>query len=191
MADKNLKNFYNNIMRSKPLLYKNQFYVEVFGGSFINRDSSQPEADFSYYVQSASIPGAQLVNGKAVFFGTEFRIPGVKQFDHNWSVNILLDQDLTMYKKLENWRNSISSLSNNGGGDKRIPNYYANVHLLDETNSQVVQTFVIGGIWLKSLGDINLAYTSGGGDLIKIPAEFRYQYVYRKGDGDPIGATGN
>jgi hypothetical protein len=191
MADKNLKNFYNNIMRDKALLYKNQFYVEVFAGTYVGRDTANPAADFSYYVQSADIPGSKLVNGKTVFFGTEFRIPGVKQFDHNWSVNILLDQDLTMFKKLERWRNDISSLKSNGGGNKHLTNYYAKVHLLNETHTSVVQTFIIAGIWIKSLGDINLAYANGGGDVLKIPAEFRYQYIYRENDGDPIGATGN
>ena len=39
-------------------------------------------------------------------------------------------------------------------------------------------------------GDINLAYqNNGGGDVLKIPAEFRYQYVYREGDGDPLDAS--
>ena len=37
---------------------------------------------------------------------------------------------------------------------------------------------------------INLAYqNNGGGDVLKIPAEFRYQYVYREGDGDPLDAS--
>lgn len=191
MADKNLKNFYNNVMRDKPLLYKNQFYVEMFAGNYVERNESTPELDFSYYVQSTSIPGAQLANGKTVFFGTEFRIPGVKQFDHNWSVTILLDEDLTIYKKLEQWRNDISNLKINGGGKKQLTNYYAKVHLLNETHTNIVETFIIGGIWLKSLGDISLAYASGGGDVVKIPAEFRYQYIYKSSDsaGDPLGAT--
>ena len=189
-VDKNLKKFYNNVMRQKTLLYKNQFYVEMYtNGGHIGRDSANPDADFSYYVQSTSIPGTKLVNGKTVFFGTEFRIPGVKQFDHNWTVNILLDEDLKIYKKLENWRNEISSLEQNGGGSKHLTDYCAKVHLLDETHTSVVDTFVIGGIWLKSLGDINLAYANGGGDVIKLPVEFRYQYIYRAADGDPIGNT--
>ena len=52
------------------------------------------------------------------------------------------------------------------------------------------ESYILEGLWIKSLGDINLAYqNNGGGDVLKIPAEFRYQYVYREGDGDPLDAS--
>mgnify|MGYP003302912373 CR=1 FL=1 len=99
-SDKHLSNFYTNIMRGNALLYKYQFLVQLMGPADLGWNNSASQ-NFSYYVQSGSIPGTKLVNGKTVFFGTEFRIPGVKQFDHNWQTEILIDQDLTIYKKLE------------------------------------------------------------------------------------------
>ena len=52
--------------------------------------------NITYFVQSANLPGVKLANGTTTFLGTEFRIPGVKQFGHNWSVKVLLNQDLIM-----------------------------------------------------------------------------------------------
>lgn len=187
--DKHLSNFYTNIMRGNALLYKYQFLVQLIGPSDLGWNNSASQ-NFSYYVQSASIPGTKLVNGKTVFFGTEFRIPGVKQFDHNWQTEILIDQDLTIYKKLEAWRESISSLKIDGGGIKQIQSYQAKVSILDTDHQTITDSFMLEGIWIKSLGDINLAYqNNGGGDVLKIPAEFRYQYVYHQDDGDPLNAS--
>lgn len=184
-----LKNFYSLIMRQQALLYKYQFFVQLYTTDDLGWNSAAGE-NFSYYVQSASIPGTKLVNGKTVFFGTEFRIPGVKQWDHNWQTEILIDEDLKIYKKLELWREAISSLNKNGGGIKSIPHYQAEVSILSTDHQTTVETYVLEGVWLKSLGDISLAYqNNGGGDVLKIPAEFRYQYVYRKYDGDPLDAS--
>lgn len=186
---KHLKNFYTNIMSSTALLYKYQFLVQLMGPPDLGWNNSASQ-NFSYYVQSASIPGVKLVNGKTVFFGTEFRIPGVKQFDHNWQTEILIDQDLTIYKKLEAWRDSISSLKIDGGGEKRIPSYQAKISILNPDHQTINESYILEGLWIKSLGDINLAYqNNGGGDILKIPVEFRYQYVYREGDGDPLDAS--
>lgn len=188
-SDKHLSNFYTNIMRGNALLYKYQFLVQLMGPADLGWNNSASQ-NFSYYVQSGSIPGTKLVNGKTVFFGTEFRIPGVKQFDHNWQTEILIDQDLTIYKKLEAWRDSISSLRVDGGGIKQIQPYKAKISTLNPDHQTINESYILEGLWIKSLGDINLAYqNNGGGDVLKIPAEFRYQYVYREGDGDPLDAS--
>lgn len=197
----NLKAFYTNIMKENAMLYKYQFIVQ-FGGADLQNygitDSSEAAKNITYYVQSANIPGYQLVNGKTAFLGTEFRIPGVLKYNHNWSVNILLNQSMFAYKGLQAWRRNISRLEIDGGGIKTIPDAYARISLLSPDHQSIVNSFVLAGIWIKQLGEIQLQYQNGGAEPIKCSAEFRYQYCYPdpgveevggSNDPDPLTAT--
>ena len=190
----NLKAFYTNIMKENALLYKYQFIVQFIGlDEYGITDSTDASKNITYYVQSAKIPGYTLANGKTTFLGTEFRIPGVLTFDHNWSVQVLLNQSMFAYKGLQTWRRSISRLEIDGGGIKTIPNVQARISLLSPDHQSLVKSFILEGIWIKSLGELQLKYTNGGGEPLKCSAEFRYQYVYPDPDfnmqGDPL-ATG-
>ena len=119
-----------------------------------------------------------MVNGKTDFLGTNFRIPGVLQFDHNWSVQMLLNQSMFSYKGLQNWRRAISRLEIDGGGIKTIPDVQARIGLLSPDHQDLVKAFVLEGVWIKQLGQLDLKYNNGGGEPLKCTAEFRYQYVY-------------
>lgn len=196
-----LKKFYTNIMKDNALLYKNQFIVDFIGlEQYGITSSTEPVKNITYYVQSASIPGYQLVNGKTTFMGTEFRIPGVLKYNHSWSVNILLNENMFAYVGLQTWRRYISRLEIDGGGIKTIPNVQARVSVLSPDHQQIVNSYILEGVWIKELGEINLAYANGGGNVMKCTAQFRYQYVYPDydssnvnsySDKDPLGAGNN
>ena len=191
----NLKAFYTNIMKENALLYKYQFIVQFIGlDEYGITDSTDAAKNITYYVQSANVPGYQLVNGKTVFLGTEFRIPGVLKFNHSWSVQMLLNQSMFSYKGLQAWRRNISRLEIDGGGIKTIPNVKARISLLSPDHQSMVNSFILEGVWIKQLGDLQLQYTNGGAEPLKCQAEFRYQYVYPDPDfsmnGDPL-ATGS
>jgi hypothetical protein len=181
--DYHLRNFYTNIMKNNALLYKYQFLVEFIGLDQLGIDITDPSdasKNITYFVQSADIPGYSMQNGKTVFMGTEFRIPGVRKYDHSWAPQILLDESLFAYKGLQKWREKISSLTIDGGGQKVIPNVQARISLLSPDHQTKVTSFILEGVWIKDLGEISLAYSAnGGGDLLKIPVTFRYQYVYK------------
>ena len=189
-----LKNFYTNIMKENALLYQYQFIVEFSGTDIADygiTSSTEPSQNISYFVQSAKIPGYKLVNGKSVFLGTEFRIPGVLQFGHNWTVEILLNQSMFAYKGLQNWRRYMSRLEIDGGGTKIIPNVQAKIYLLSPDHQSFVNSYILEGVWIKKLGDLQLAYTNGGAEPLKCSADFRYQYVYpdpdfKELDADPL-----
>ena len=187
-----LKNFYTGIMTKSPVLYRYQFLVN-FGGADIEsygfNDTSDAGKNITYYVQSAALPGVKLANANTAFFGTEFEIPGVKQFGHNWSVKILLNQNLFGYKALQAWHRDISRLELDGGGIKHIQNAYAQVSLLAADSKTITNTYVLEGIWIKSLSNIDLKYNNGGGDgPATLTCEFRYQYSYEEALGDPLAA---
>jgi hypothetical protein len=195
--DFHMKNFYTNIMKTNALLYKYQFLVEFIGLEALGidiTDSSDASKNITYYVQSAEIPGYSMQNGKSIFMGTEFRIPGVRKYDHTWAPQILLDENMFAYKGLQQWREKISSLKIDGGGQKVIPNVQARLSLLSPDHQTKVASFILEGVWIKSLGEISLAYSAnGGGDLLKVPATFKYQYVYPDDTfdqaGDPLKAV--
>lgn len=180
--DYNLKSFYTNIMKSTSLLYKYQFIVEFIGlDAYGITDQSDASRNISYYLKSANIPGVSLATGKTTFLGTEFRMPGPLKFGQNWTVKILLEENLFAYKGLQAWRESISSLELDGGGSKTIPNVQARVSVLSEDHQTCTDSFILEGVWLKKLGAIsNLQYsTNGGENPVEVDAEFRYQYSYR------------
>lgn len=177
----NLKNFYTGIMKKENPLYAYQFIAEFVGldPAWGISDSQDAAKNITYYVQSANIPGVELVTGKSVYLGTEFRTPGVLKFNHSWTCNILLEQSLTPYKGFRRWMEEVSSLYNDGGGNKAIPDVQVRLSVLDTSGLQKVQAVVLEGVWCKSVGDISLKYEQGGGNPINsFPIELRYQYNF-------------
>lgn len=120
-----MKNFYNQIMKGKPMLYGYQFIVEFINGGtmdgggvqfdLFNHDPSNPEENFTYYAQSASLPSFEVVKASVNYYGNNFRVPTVIKYEHDWTVTILLEQDMIMYEKLRRWMQMISDLRMNGG----------------------------------------------------------------------------
>jgi len=190
-----LKNFYGNLITKNALLYKYQFIVQFFGSDiepygFTGKADAQN--NITYFVQSANIPGTSLKNATTTFFGTDFRVPGVREYKHNWQVKILLNQELFGYKALQAWHRDISRLDIDGGGIKVIPNAYAKVDLLASDSKTITTSYILEGIWIKSLPELSLKYTNGGEQPMQVNCDFRYQYSYETtGDnqeGDPLKA---
>ena len=127
-----LNSYYNNITKKKPLLYKYQYVLDFVGnGGFwvdqdfkpftlFNDNPDDPSQTFSYWAQSASIPGFNINKTDVNFYGAKFHVPACKTYEHDFSTNILLDQDMIMYKKLETWLKMISRYEISGGGIKVI-----------------------------------------------------------------------
>ena len=193
-----LNQFYTNIMQNNAMLYKYQFLVELVGGDELAKYTSfstqptEPGSNITYWAQSGSIPKISITKGKAVYFGTEFRMPGVIKFTHTWPMEILLDEDMTIYDLMTQWRKSISDLSLDGGGIKNVPNVNLRVSLTNSDNSQKTTSFIVAGVWPKTIGEISLQYREGGGELGKCRVEFAFQYCYEDdtfdGSNDPMNA---
>ena len=133
-----------------------------------------------------------MVTGKTTFLGTEFRTPGVLKYGQNWTVKVLIDQNLFAYKGLKNWRRTISRLEIDGGGIKTIPNVQARVSVISPDHQKCVNSYILEGVWIKRLGNIQLQYnTNGGENPSECDVEFRYQYSYPDPDfnmNDPLKA---
>lgn len=191
-----LGNVYNNITKKSPLLYKYQYILEfVNGGGFwvdgqlkkftlFDHDDNNPQQNFSYWAQGASIPKFNIPAAKVNFYATDFRVPACMTYDHTFLTNIFLDQDLTMYNKLDTWLKMISRLQLSAGGIKVIPTIKLRVRLLDSQHQYFTASFVMEGVWITNLGKMSLTYKAGGDTQpIKVPVTFAMQYYYR--DDDP------
>ena len=198
MSDNNyhVKAFYNQIMKQIPMLYGYQFILEFIntgdpaGGLF--NVGTDPADKFAYYAQSATLPKVGIVKAKATYYGTEFRTPTVVQYDHEYTVKILLEQDMIMYKRLCDWVKLISDLKNNGGGRKVIPDMKLRLNLLDSSHQVFTTSYVMEGVWPNKIDDISLKYAASDTTPVTVTAHFKYQYCYRDDNldtnGDPLSA---
>lgn len=202
-----LGKFYNNIAKTTPLLYQYQYILEfVQGGGFwinnefkkftlFDHDENNPEQNFTYWAQSATIPDFTIPAAKVPFYATDFRVPACMVYKHQFSTKIFLDQDLTMYNKLDTWLKMITRLQLSGGGIKTIPTVKLRIRLLDSQHQYFTSSFVLEGVWISKLSGADLKYQQGGASNILQPnVEFRVQYYYRDDDAqnlemDPLSAA--
>ena len=199
--DYNMRGFYNQLMKARPMLYAYQFVVEFVPGGIMNNavtfdlfnsEKDSPDQNFSYYAQSARLPAFEISKATASYYGTEFRLPTVIKYQHDWDVTLLLEQDMIMYEKLRSWMKMISDLSMNGGGYKTIPNVDMRISLLNSDHTMFTTSYRMVGVWPTNIPEIKLEYKQDDTSPITLPAKFKYQYCYRDdnfdGSGDPLAA---
>jgi hypothetical protein len=212
LNDYHMGGFYNQIMKSSPLLYPYQFILEFIpGGSYVlndgatkssqdftlfNTDPNKPEENFSYYAQSATIPKFSVGNANVSYYSTQFRVPTVVQYEHNFQCKILLEQDMIMYEKFRTWAKIISDIRNNGGGIKTIPDVSLRLNLLDSTHAYFTNSFILTGVWISRVPTVELAYKESDTTALTATVDFRYQYCYQAKDEelqkwDPLSASNN
>jgi len=79
--------------------------------TLFDKDESNPDTCIAYWVQDGpKIPAFEIKPATTQFYSQKFSVPACKIYGHELNVNIILDQDLTMYKKLETWLKMISRL---------------------------------------------------------------------------------
>jgi len=58
------------------------------------------------------------------------------------------------------------------------------VSLLDNTMQNIQKVFVMEGVWIQSLGQVQFNYSNGGAQLATCAATFEYQYFYPAEDAE-------
>ena len=193
----NVMEYYKNITQKHPLRYQHQFTVEFLGsslgtietGEFNASDTSDIRNNITYWVQSSEIPQVTVSSVKVDFFAAGFEIPGVVKYPDSWKTSILIDQNLTQYNRLRSWQEAMSSYTKSGGGYKTIPNVIAKVNLLDSTMQYVVKSYIMEGVWISELSDLQFEYKEGSSDIMTCNCTFTMQYFYETNENDPLGAT--
>lgn len=113
-----LRNFYNQITKNQAMLYGYQFILTFIGPEIETFFGTQPtdmEKNFTYHAQSASLPAWTIDKAKIPFYGNDFRTPTVVKFNHDWNVDLLLDQNMRIYEAARAWLRFYSDLRYSGG----------------------------------------------------------------------------
>lgn len=188
-----IADFYKAITQKKPLQYAHQWILQFIAplgqtgkisdgdNAFGRKDSTEVQC-FTYWAQSAEIPQQTIGQVNVKFLANDFVVPGTVKYDQKWQTKIIMDQDLTQYKKLQAWHQLISDFSKSGGGKKVIPNVQCKASLLDNTMQNIKTTFILEGVWLQELGAVTFDYSNGGNQLAECTATFEYQYFYKAED---------
>lgn len=197
-VDYNLQEFYNILTRKSPIRFGHQFLVEFYGedlndpnitGAFSLSTSNQNNVtdNITYYVQASKIPEVKVNSAKVNYFAAGFEVPGVISYPDQWTVDILLGQDMLQYNRLQSWQEAMSSYRLSGGGYKVIPKVNAHVHLLDSTMQYSSKTYVMEGVWIEQLGNLEFQYQEGAAEPMKCSCTFAMQYWYEKDvEQDPL-----
>lgn len=145
-------------------------------GELTNPNPSKPENNLTFLAQSTSLPQTKIGTVPVAYFAQGFRFPGLIEYDKQWTINILLDQQLTIYRQLRLWQEMMSSIARNSGGNKTIPNVRADIQLLNQYGNQIERRYFVEGIFPTDVPNIDMTYNQGSSNIKRIDVQFQMQY---------------
>jgi hypothetical protein len=107
-----------------------------------------------------------------------FEVPGTVKYPEEWTVEIIIDQGLTQYNRLLSWQQAMSDYKRSQGGSKVIPNIFAKVNLLDNTMRNITKSYIMEGVWIEELSQLDFQYQEGSAEVAKCKCKFALQYWY-------------
>lgn len=120
----------------------------------------QTASKISFTAKAASIPTSNVGVIDVPYMGRQVKVAGDKTWD-DWTVGILLDNDLIGRRAFEIWHDRILGFDSNVAIDPFVnpANYFARaeVHLLDRAD-RVLDTYTVEGIWPSNVGEVTLGY---------------------------------
>lgn len=132
--DYNIRNFYQNIAQNTPLLTEYQFLVTMIPGAGV-ANYNLDQIDFKklqLLCQSAQIPQKTIATAQINYFGKNFSVPTSETPQHQWQTRIILTNNMDSYHELRKLMLRFSSLENNMGGIRTIPNLDIVVDVLNQ-----------------------------------------------------------
>jgi hypothetical protein len=158
-------------MKSTGLRLGYQFQVTV-----PNLDNIQ------FFATSTSLPGKTINPVDVPYFGQNFKIPTNADYGGEWSINVRVDNELSIKKALMKWMDEFSDLSKNGGGNKKVTDYNVRIDLLDNDLQTITDTYVLVGCFPSSMGELGLDQSAA--DVVAMDISLNFQYWYNETTGD-------
>jgi hypothetical protein len=129
------------------------------------------------YVETANLPGREIVNVQVPFMGLNFNVPGTAQYPGSDAYNVTFrcDQSYNIRAALENATFNTFD-DGTSSGDYNIARNSSQIILsLLNKNGSSVRTYTLFGAYVKSVGEstYNLGDT---GTIVTVPAVLAYQY---------------
>lgn len=179
--DYNIRNYYQNIAQNTPLLTEYQFLVTMIPGAGVE-NYGLDSIDFKklqLLCQSARIPQKQIQTQDVNYFGKRFSVPTSEQPQHEWATKIILTNRMDSYFELRKLMLRFSSLENNMGGIRTIPNLDIIIDVLNQFSEidDNEPRIVLKGCYPRTLEPIPLQYQESAA-AITPNVTFVYQYSY-------------
>lgn len=184
---KNLKDYYNQMVRKKPLLLEYQFLIKFKPKNGFDKQFKNLNEYNGLICQSGTIPKRTLTTSTVSFYAKNFSMPATEQFDHTWKTTILLTQKMSVYSELRKMLLLYSSLENNSGGIRTIPNFNIELDILDQYSeiNKNTPTIMLYGAFPTNIGPIQLQYEESS-NTKTFDVTFAYQYCAFGHDADVV-----
>jgi hypothetical protein len=128
--------------------------------------------DFKYYVRSTSLPSTELEETSTYFCGNQYKIPTVRRYQ-DWTVQLYIDNNAKILRKFWEWSQLIQNPETGIYGNTKDFMTDQTIQLLGLDGS-VICTYVLYHSWLKTIGQVDLDYSSN--ELAVVDITFTYQY---------------
>ncbi len=140
---------------------------------------------FNLWVMASKLPGVKLTTNEIKRNNITVQLPSTVEPVQDWTCDVLLDMNMSIYSSLRKWVAYFSDLATGGAGARGVPTTNAYVDMLDAGGNAVAnQRYVLRGIFPVDVPDIDLTHDNG--DLVKLSVAWKFQYSYLASDGDPF-----
>lgn len=110
----------------------------------------------SFMAKSASLPASSLPAVAVPYFGRTIYVAGDRQFDNNYSVTVINDEDFTVRNALESWSNAIKTHVSNIG-IVRPAEYKVDFEVIQYgKDSRIIKKYKFIGAYPTDVGAISL-----------------------------------
>jgi len=165
----NISDFYRSVQQRD---FARQFQFRVV--QLANTNFSE---DVLVYVESATLPGREIVNVPVPFMGLEFNVPGTARYPDsaNYTVRFRCDANYDIRSVLENATfNTFDDGSSTGDYNIARNSSVIVLNLLNK-NSSTARQYTLYGAYVKAIGPMN--YNLGdNGTIQTIDTTLAYQY---------------
>lgn len=129
-------------------------------------------SDFKYFVKSTSLPESMLEEASTFWAGQQYKMSSVRR-SQDWTVTFLINDDANVVRKFWEWHLMMHNPELNMYGSPK--DYMADqvVQLLG-LDGYPICTYKLFGAWPKSIGQVDLDYTSN--EFATVDITFTYQY---------------
>ena len=183
---KTLSRFKEKITKDK--LLQTTYYKVSFTGlpsAVADLDGNGSDA-FDIYCQATDLPGKKLSVLTVNKRGFKLNMPGNVEYDGTWKVDVLVNMNLTHYKKLLKWQSIYSDIAKGMGGDRGFPSTNGVVTLLDHNFNEntAAGKLIIYGIFPAEVPNISMKQDTN--EYITSSVTFQYSYTSDYNNFDPM-----
>ncbi len=175
----NISEFYSKL-KETSFRHNHEFEVTLSGTGV-----GQLDNEIKFFAQGAKLPGLAITPGEVKFQGLGFVLPGIVEYEHEYTFSVLCDSNMNTYEDVKAWMARFSNLAMSTGGDKRMPDTKIYLDLLDSTLSTKVRSYEMIGVWPSSIGELEFAHEADGAPM-QFELGLQYQYFIESGKGDPL-----